>query len=428
MAGKIRKKGSGMIQKPKCGMMALSAVCFLLILGGCKQSTDHNNAPLSVNAVLLEGQAYLPANVSEWYTYRIQVSDSRYYPDSILCTVQAPIGGTRLPFTLYDDGGVHTLAGPGYGSTTSTDIAAHDGQYTRQINSQLLAGGVTGNYEFHFEFFGNTAYTIDNDGVLAVSIQNAGPCAIASYPHDSAFAECFAPDTLTMHVTPTEGDEPDTVTVSLLQGTEVLSAANFAPAPGDLWQLTLDPTFFRCTGTAQNAYTLRYAVKTRFGMACSTDVVGVSFTNGLPSVSDAALPDTIFRPTSVNDTVRIIMTVRLHDCEYVSTRDYDDYVVKYNVQKQGNPQPDESPAFVMFDDANSPDGHPYDGTFAGGLSITHSDSLLDRLYYFRFYAIDCALPHDTSALLLDSVRLIQPSSGAPAPLSGGKGTVSGAVL
>jgi hypothetical protein len=41
--------------------------------------------------------------------------------------------------------------------------------------------------------------------------------------------------------------------------------------------------------------------------------------------------------------------------------------------------------------------------------IKPDSTLTNNMYYFRFYAVECAAPQDTSAFLLDSIRIIQSS-------------------
>ncbi|HEY3295134.1 MAG TPA: hypothetical protein VGL38_06830 [bacterium] len=391
-------------------LLLLSAFCFLLFFGCSKQSTNNTSAPGPVQAQLLEGSAYLPANAPDPFTYRIQISDNRYLPDSIVCEVRKP-DGTALPaFGLYDDGGVFPLSGPAYASSSSRDIAAHDGQYTRQINGQLLANSVTGAYQFHFTFYGGVGYEMANNATLTVNVQNAGPCLITSYPQDSVFAECFAPETLTVRVAPTPADRADSVRVRLREGTTVLAQADFAAAEGDtVWRVSLDPTFFGCTGTAQNAYTLEYAAHTQFGMSCVQSVNVASFVNARPSLSDPTLPDTLLRPAVPTDTNFAVITARLHDCELVSSRDYAAYTVHYDTRRSTATDWFISSALEMFDDTTGsrPDAVPRDGIYSGGIRVVY-DTTASVLYYFRFYAIDCAPPHDTSAYLMDSVRLVRP--------------------
>jgi hypothetical protein len=78
------------------------------------------------------------------------------------------------------------------------------------------------------------------------------------------------------------------------------------------------------------------------------------------------------------------------------------------------------PDFFLRDDGLARDAIAGDGRYTVGLTITRSDTLLNNLYYFRFYAIECAPPNLPSAYLLDSMRVIQ-SPGGGAVLATGDG-------
>jgi hypothetical protein len=410
----------------------MGLVLLTVLAVGCKQSTENNTTPSEVTAQLLEGSAYLPANVSAWYTYRILVSDNRYSPDSIVCEVRTPGGAMRTPFTLYDDGGAHALSGPDYASPTSGDIAAHDGQFTRQINSQLLSDSATGDYQFHFVFYGSTTYNMANDGMLAVSIQNAGPCLIASYPRDSVFEECFAPDTLVVKVSLSEADRVDTLRLTLFDGTSPMTEADFAPLSGDtVWSLSLTPAFFGCLPTADNAYHFEYTAHTVFGESCLQTGNVASFVNNPPTLSDPALPNSAYRGAAPGDSNVVVATVRLHDCELTGSTAFlgvgSNPGVKFDTHRAETDW-GHGPNFFLRDDGVAPDEVPGDGVYSTWLVLSYSDTLLDNMYYFRFYAIDCATPSDTSAFVFDSVRVIQPAPGAPILQEDRKGPITGAVL
>jgi hypothetical protein len=420
---------------PKAGTIFLLCALGILMLAGCKQSTDSSSGPGAVTPRLLEGTIYLPANVAAWYTYRIQIPDSRYYPDSIVCEVQAP-GGAALPgFAMYDDGGVQALSGPAYASATSTDIAAHDGQYTRQLNSALLADSTTGSYRFHFVFYGGGAsYSMANDGNLEVSLQNAGPCLIRDYPSDSLFAECFAPDTLVVKVTPTEADRVDTLRFGLYDGTTVVTEADFAAAAGDtVWTLELTPAFFGCLPSAEHAYHFEYTAHTLFGQSCTASGSVASFVNSHPTLSDPVMADTAYRGALPGDSNLAVATVRLRDCELTGSTTFfglgDFPGVKFDAHRAETDWRHD-PTFFLRDDGISPDAEPGDGIYSTWLNLKYDSVLVDNMYYFRYYAIDCAWPSDTSAYLFDSVRVIQPAPGAAmmAPRHASRQAMIGATL
>jgi len=412
----------------KAWMQSLLFALFAIALSflSCKQSTDSNAAPGVVQAQILESASYLPANVDEWYTYRVLVSDTRYLPDSVRCDVTDPNGRPLPSFMLYDDGSAFALSTPAYASPTSQDIAAHDGQYTRAINSHLLADSLTGNYRFAFRLYGSVPYALDNDGLLTVSLQNAGPCLIVSYPHDSVFAECFAAETLTVHVAPTEADQVDSLRLDLSDGSTIVNQAQFVASSGDtIWKLLLSPAFFGCLPSAQNTYHFDYVAHTLFGEGCTQTGNVASFANGRPTVANSVMPDTAYRGAAPGDSNLIVATVQLHDCELTGSTTFvgagNEPGVKFDSYRDGNPW-SHGPDFFLRDDGAAPDAVAGDGIYSTWLKLLYSDSLFNNLYYFRFYAIDCAWPGDTTAFVYDSVRVLQPGH---APLAATPGHAGG---
>lgn len=377
----------------------------LFLFGGCDEDdgkVDTACPGLSERTFVVSGADALLANIDQWYTYTVRLNEPECTVDSVLCRITRPGGGEDY-FRLYDDGRQSMLTEPDFADSTSGDIVPNNGTYTRRINGQLLAGGETGSYEFSFSLMldGETG----SAELRSVAIEDIQPCVIASYPDVSDFGECFDPIAMEVTVNRTDQDVVDSVWVSLLDGGTVLQTQSFQSTTSDtLWTLNFAPSFFRCTPTG-NGYTLRYEAATRFGMTCSQAVEPVAFINGLPSLNNSTLPDTILRPVLPTDTDTVVVTVDLDDCELLGELYY--YGVKFDVRDENTPNWTQSDDFFLRDDGVPADEVAGDGTYSVGLRFWSVETDSNVLFYFRFYAVECAEPYDTSEYLMDSVRVIQ---------------------
>jgi hypothetical protein len=374
----------------------LLVIVFLVL--SCNDDTTVE--PPTPQMTILDAPAALLANADTCYLYRVRLFNTG--ADSISVEVRGPDNQVHSTFALYDDGGDGDSTGPAYACPGSGDIVPSDSIFSRRINGQELANGVTGIYQFTFR-----APNV-SDEVREVTIQNAEPCIITAYPQTQNFETCFTPMTLEVRVARTEGDAVDTVRMQLitLEVPQVMSELDFVPFSGDtVWHAQLTPHFFECTGA--EAYEIVYSAMTRFGMECQQEVMPVTYSNSLPVLSNSTLPDTIFRPTVVGDTDTVIVTVNMQDCELHGERFY--YGLRFDVRRDTDPWPPISPDdYFLRDDGVPPDLVPGNGFYTVGLTFIRSEEHLDNEYYFRFYAIECAAPYDTSAYLMDSVRVIQP--------------------
>ena len=399
-------------------VLLLTAAAMLVLAGlwGC--GTDIHNGLRHAELTFLSAPSALLANVDTFYTYAVHVSGE--YADSVFCEVRRPDSSEVNGFTLFDDGNGMAIGGPSYASPTSGDIAANNGTFTRSINSRLLADGVTGSYRFTFLVMsaGGTGFL---SPPLSVQIENVTACEIFAWPQDSDFAECFAPVSMEVRVSRDSSDRVDSVWVELLQTGAIhpfRSALLFEPVSGDtMWNAVFAPTMFSCAQSTPSAdYQLSYRAKTRFGKSDEKIVAVASFTNHLPVLSNALLPDTVYRPESPTQTDTIPITVDLSDCELRGEIYY--YGVRFDRARDDTLNWSSNPLYYLRDDGLAGDAVAGDGRFTVALTIIRADTLPNNMYYFRFYAIECAPPNETSAYLIDSMRVIQRFAGAAVSAAG----------
>ena len=119
------------------------------------------------------------------------------------------------------------------------------------------------------------------------------------------------------------------------------------------------------------------------------------------------MPDTIFHPTVPGLVDTVVVTVNLQDCELQGDTLF--YGVKFSIRRHDRVNWTDSLAYFLRDNGVAPDSVAGNGVYSTGLTFNYQ--VPDPLYYFRFYAIDCAAPFDTSEFLIDSVQFA-PHSGA----------------
>jgi len=414
------------------GFLALN---FLVMTAGCKQSTDSSSPPRDVaNATLTAGGIRMMSNVDEWYNYCVHTNDFFTHPDSILCEVRKP-DGTPLPsFGLYDDGGSRVLQNPAFASLTSGDASANDRSYSRSINSVLLSGGMQGNYDFHFVFYGGGAeFRMANGNHVTVPVTDRHDCEFTELPQDSVFEECFEPRTLTVRVRPFPGDTIGSVQMFLAYESPIYvypDTVVLTPIIGDsVWQYAVTPAYFQCVHNLGSADSGRawgrmiYTAHTRSGGLGTSEVRIASFSNQRPTLTDPVMPDTAFRGASPGDTNRIVVMMNLHDCEYASD--------PFGSVFQGFPGISSIwhcdtitldsmlggwwtvPLFQLKDNGQPPDVVAGDGTFSAWFDLPYSSdpAVSNLLFTFRFQGHDCAhLDYDTLYSVIDSIRVIQPQA------------------
>jgi hypothetical protein len=401
----------------KVTLFTATAMLALAGLWGCSEPRD-GYPPWELT--LLSAPSALLANVDTFYTYAVHVTGG--HADSVLCDVRRPDGSTLTGFALLDDGNSTDIGGPSYASPTSGDIAANNGTFTRSINSRLLADGIAGDYRFTFLVMtgGGTGHL---SPPLNVQIENVTACEIFAWPQDSIFAECFAPIDMEVRVSRDAFDRVDSVWVEVRQGNgsrPFWKVLLFEAAAGDtVWRRVFDPTAFSCAESSPPAsYTLHYFAKTRFGLSAEQTVAVDSFSNHVPTLSNPLVPDTTYRPAEAGVVDTITVTVDFSDCELAGEIHY--YGLHFDRSRDDTLNWSTDPSFFLRDDGLARDAVAGDGRFTVGLTITRSDTLLNNLYYFRFYAVDCTPGFVQSAYLLDSMRVIQtPGGGAVSAASDG---------
>jgi hypothetical protein len=361
------------------------------------------------------------ANVDSLYKFEVVIEGDGAEADSIACAVSPANRRVTLSFALFDDGSMPILWGPEFASDRSGDIIPHDRKFTRYISGLELSdnGSDTGIYRFEFQPVGN--FTIDAPVSLSIPVESVQNCVIRSVTQIHTIAECNPDFDIFVSVRPDESDEVDSVRYQIFADGELLAAAELQSQSLDtLWSYRVTPSFVRCLPSRAD-YSYTYWVKTRFGLTCTESATGLAVFNSLPVLSNSTLPDTIYRPVAAGDTDTVLVTVDLADCNLLGATDF--YGLQFESYRDNQPWGRRGD-FYLRDDGQALDAVAGDGHYSVGLSFSQNDTLPDRLYYFRFYAIegflnDCA-PFDTSAYLLDSVRVIQPGAlvGGDQPISG----------
>jgi hypothetical protein len=227
---------------------------------------------------------------------------------------------------------------------------------------------------------------------------------------------------MAIHVQPADSDNIDHVTVeaqteSSPQTWNTAASVQLTPPfVGDsVWHYNMTPSFFACV-PEDHPVRLLYLAHTRFGVECSTAVVLTTYHNDRPVLSDLMMPDTAYRSPDTAHVSLIPIFITLHDCEMLGSTRFngrgDNAGVKFDSHRGIAPWSHDPNNFALQDSGSAPDSVAGDGIYSQYLQVPHSDSLLNNMYYFRFYAVDCAWPNDTSNFLYDSVRVLQPEPNA----------------
>jgi hypothetical protein len=397
--------------------LIMAVVLVGVVLWGCEEGIIEHWTFARVS--VLEAPVAVRSDLDSFYVYRIK-ADEGYFPDSIVCSVLH--GDSSLAFALLDDGGADSLWGPDFASVRSGDVVPHNGTYTRAINFRTLTGGTAADFIFCFAPYVHGMPDAGSGPCVTVLARIPQACSLLSWPQDSNFAECFAPVNMEVRVARDSSDRVDSVWVEVRQessGNPFLNTLLFEATAGDtVWQRTFDPTAFSCAESSPPAsYTLHYFAKTRFGLSADRAVAVHSFSNHLPTLSNSIMPDTTYRPAEAGVVDTITETVDFSDCALAGEIHY--YGLLFDRSRDDTLNWSTHPDFFLRDDGLARDAVAGDSRYTVGLTITRSDTLLNNLYYFRFYAVDCAPPHLRSAYLLDSMRVIQSLGGAVSAASGG---------
>lgn len=398
------------------------AVIFIvaLIFAGCPSDTQPPSEVRSMR--IFEAPSDMLSNIDTTYRFIVIIEGEGAEADSILCSVIGPDNQPVSSFALVDDGSLQNLWGPDYAGTSSGDIVPNDLRYTRRVSGLQLANGVTGSYRFEFTPHGN--FTVSSPPVITVRIEDVQNCVVLSSTPIPAMGQCEPVIDVNVIVQPDASDNVDSVRLQIYDGEELLAEADMNPNNTDTaWSFQLFPSFIRCIPTGLN-YSLAYIAETRFGLTCVKRDSIVPIYQHLAVVWNSIMPDTIFRPVAVGDTDTVIVTVNLDDCELAGATDF--YGLQFESRREDIPGWGRDTDFYLRDDGSSPDAVAGNGVYTVGLTFIRRDELPNYVYYFRYYAIegflpDC-VPFDTSAYLVDSVRVIQPGV-----LMGGGGEFYGGV-
>ncbi len=348
----------------------------------------------------------LPVGVVLYFPIIVRVEPvERPLPDSLGCRVVDPEGALYLDFYLYDDGNAfdHPPVSD-FLSLRSGDNVPGDGRFTRQITGQDFAG-VHGVYVL--EFRTPDGYGGADDSVEIRPVE--APFFTEITPVVDSLPSGFEPVEYEVHIQkPTPGDRVDSVYLEISYSERpetILRRISFYGSAGDtVWTLTLTPAHF--WGIRTGLYDFDFVLWDRFGLSADTSHDYVGVWNGIPTVLNSALPDTIWRPRigEPNDTTAI--SVQVNDSESLM----DIAEVRFEVRKVWQDwQP--SPDFYLLDSGGPWDAVAGDGIYSVPLVTSPSDSLHDNLYYFRFYARDKT--DQQSDYLLDSVRVIERTGITP---------------
>ncbi len=398
--------------RPKSWLLVVFASLLLSFFVSCKE--DNPPEPPVPSMTILEAPSFLAANVDSCYMYRVQLENVQ--SDSVLVFVYAPDGAQNSTFALYDDGGSLPSMPPTYACSNSGDIVPSNGQFTRRINAQALAIGVTGAYQFLFHAHGVAEQR------LTVHIENVSACLITQWPQDNTFDACFATSVFDVHVSRAAEDIVDSVRVLLCDPSQSCpELAAFHPIGGDtVWRLTMSPRLFRC-GQHGDAgyYSFTYEAVTRYGQTCQQSVSIGYLANELPVLSDLMMPDTIYRPIGQGAIDTLLVTIRLTDCELAGDTSFAG--LRFDRSRDDTLHWGTDVRFVLVDNGHSGDVTAGDQIYSAGFLIPNGgDTLVNNIYNFRFYAVEgliagsageplpCNAIGDTSAYLYKSVRLIQP--------------------
>ena len=393
----------------------ISSVSLLLAVSVVLTGCDEDNPPPTPTPVMtiLEAPAFLASNVDSCYLYRVRLENAE--AESVLVEVRAPGGSIHSTFALYDDGGPGS-AYPDYACAGSGDIVPNDGRFARRINARLLADNVTGDYTFIFRAPG----VADQSRIM--QIRSVLPCSITEWPQVTALDSCFGAFPMTVRLFHPPEDSVTGVEVWLWEtvNDDHIDSWSLYPASGDtVWETILDPAFVRCAPDG-DTYRLVYSATTLFGHVCQRTNDNVSVSNPVPVLSNSTLPDTIIRPTQPGNFDTTYVTVNLADCELAEDTSF--VGLRFDVSRDDTLHWGTAASFFLRDNGRSGDAAARDQIYTVGLLSDTNYVNPDNVYYFRFYAVEgmilgedgqswaCPMLFDTSAYLIDSVRLIQPGS------------------
>lgn len=388
--------------------VVLLALLASLIFISCDED-DPKPPALAGSITPASTPTFLLCNSDSLYVFSVRVENFDGL-DSVYCVVQRPDGSENAPFRMYDDGGSLNLTWPDYAGTTSGDIVPNNGTYTRAIWSNLLCAGEEGTYRFTFR--AARADVTMQTTTMELDVRSPIACLFNSVEHPTEFAQCFEPAVISVDMSEDPEVPLDTVRIQWLSGDTLWWEADLARGNENVWEMEISPSDFQCTPTG-TSYRLRFEAYNRFGLSCSRESSGLSFTNGLPVLSNPQLADTLYRPVTPGDSDTLQFFIRNDDCEMAGTAWTQS--VFFEVSRDDTLNWGTDPSFFLRDDGVPPDVTRGDGLASSYLVVSHSTTNLNNIYFFKYYSIECS-SGDTSVALIDSTRIIQ--SGT---LSGGNG-------
>jgi hypothetical protein len=386
---------------------AIELLTFLLVallLGlflSCENNVIKDDWPIIKVEIEVIPEA-LPAGVDLYFPIVVKVYEPEGVEyDSVRCEVIDPQGVDFTTFYLYDDGSVYNhLPESDFLSLRSGDIVPGDNRFTRQINGRGFENNY-GSYLFRFEIpVPPSSGAEDSIEIRPVEV----PFFTEITPVIDSLPSGFEPVEYEAHIQkPTAIDRIDSVCLEISYSTRpqpILRQISFDPTVDDtVWVLTLTPGHF--WGIETGLYDFHFVLWDRFGLSADTSHDYVGFWNGVPTVFNSTLPDTIWRPHpgEPNDTTAV--TVQADDPESL----LDIAEVRFETRKVWQTEWQGHPDFYLLDLGGEWDEIAGDGIYAVPLVTSTSDSLHNNLFYFRFYATDRT--GQSSDYLVDSVWVVE---------------------
>lgn len=369
-------------------------------LVGCDED-DPKPADPSPGIFVVTAPAFLLCDVESTYVYMVRVENAPEVT-SVRCTVTQPNNAGELTFDLYDDGGATPLASPEFASGTSLDVVPNNHTFTRGIRGDLLC--TLGEGVYSFDFAAQTAHGSLRINNVQVELRELQDCVFDNVPVYPGFPGCFESIDFAVTITQPQNYDIDSVSVKWISGDDVWWETEVVAGTGNQWSFELAPTLFGLTPSGDN-YALRVEAFTRFGLNCDWTNVGMTFENLLPELSNPQLPDTLYRPETPGDVDTIVFHITYDDCELAGWRQTQ--AVWFDVRREDLDWPPQTfPDFFLRNDGVPPDVTSGDNIASSYLLVPNNPTLLNNLYYFRFYSIDPA-SGDSTEYLLDSTRIIQ---------------------
>jgi len=382
-----------MTLKSKLWLPVSGLILLILIFWGCEDS--QNNTPTSSGPITLSW-VIPPQNLEATeLTYTTIIGEltgvSGYDIDSVKAVISDESGAEVSQFHLYDDANAFehddALA---YCSPFSGDIVAHDGKFTRQINSQFAED--VGNYDFTLHaWWNNSTKEIDP---VTISIAESVPpvLSIGFFPMslESGFdpiainVEVIDPDTLI-------GDEVTDVFMKFYSPDSIeLDSIGLNNVGGDLYGTTLTPDLN--IGLPTDDYFFAFWAKDSYNNM--SDSLGIEvevenlapFLDNLQYEHEVVLPDTyMYVPITIDcwdgQTVADVDSVNMLSLKPDSTYAND-----------GNPIP-------LNDDGEFGDLVAGDSVFS--INAILENTSLPGKYVFTFWARDLA--GNKTADIIDSL-------------------------